>query len=578
MTGRAFRYILPYWRRLTGVLIVSLVSTALSLWLPYLTKALVDQALLARDAAALEHFVELFVVVGLVGFVLNVVSGLQYTRVSADILFDMRRELYEHLQRLSPRYYATTRLGDIVSRINNDISEIQRVAAETALAWVGNVLFLGGSVAVLVWLDWRLFLVGMATLPASAWALVRYRRQLETRSAELRQRSADIGSFLIETIQGMRAVVTSNAEAREVGRFTRLNDAFIATLMGLQRVHYVGGGVPSLLIAAGTTAVFFYGGWRVVQGTLTLGTLVAFMAYQARVVAPVQALMGLYGALATARVSWRRVAEILDTRPDVVERPDAVPLTTVRGAVEFDRVSLSYGRGGAVLESVSFRAAAGEVLAIVGASGSGKSTIADLLVRLLDPDAGTVRLDGLDLRTLRLGDLRRHVQLVDQDPVLFHASIDDNVRYASPEASEPAVAAALDAAGLSRFVEALPDRGRTIVGDRGLALSAGERQRIALARAFLTSPSVLVLDEPSAALDPVSERAVIEGYRRIMRSRTTIVISHRLDLVRSADRVVVIEGARVVQFGDPAALELASGPFASLFGVAPPARAGRRDD
>jgi ATP-binding cassette subfamily B protein len=567
VTGRAFRYILPYWRRLTGVLVISLVSTALSLWLPYLTKALVDQALLAKDASALQRIVELFVVVGAVGFVLNVVSGLQYTRVSADILFDMRRELYEHLQRLSPRYYAVTRLGDIVSRINNDISEIQRVAAETALAWVGNVLFLVGSVAVLIWLDWRLFLVGMATLPASAWALVRYRRQLETRSAELRQRSADIGSFLIETIQGMRAVVTSNAERREVGRFTRLNDAFIATLMGLQRVHYVGGGVPSLLIAAGTTAVFFYGGWRVVEGTLTLGTLAAFMAYQARVVAPVQALMGLYGALATMRVSWRRVAQVLDTPAEVVERPDAMPLLSVRGLVEFDRVSLSYGRGGAVLDDVSFRAEPGETLAIVGASGSGKSTIADLLVRLLDPDTGTVRLDGHDLRTLRLSDLRRKVQLVDQDPVLFHASIDDNVRYANPDAPESAVAAALEAAGLARFVGALPDRGRTVVGDRGLALSAGERQRIALARAFLTSPSVLVLDEPSAALDPVSERAVIDGYRSVMRGRTTIVISHRLELVRAADQVVVIDGARVVEHGRPAELEARRGPFAALFHV-----------
>ena len=569
MTGRAFRYILPYWRRLTGVLIVSLVSTALSLWLPYLTKALVDQALLAKNASALERIVELFVVVGLLGFALNVVSGLQYTRVSAEILFDMRRELYEHLQRLSPRYYAATRLGDIVSRINNDISEIQRVAAEMALAWVGNVLFLVGSVAVLVWLDWRLFLVGMATLPASAWALVRYRRQLEARSAELRQRSADIGSFLIETIQGMRAVVTSNAQRREVSRFTRLNDAFIATLMGLQRVHYVGGGVPSLLIAAGTTAVFFYGGWRVVQGTLTLGTLVAFMAYQARVAAPVQALMGLYGALATARVSWRRVAEILDTPAEVTERPDAEPLPAVRGVVEFDRVSLSYGRGGAVLDDVSFRAEAGEVLAIVGASGSGKSTIADLLVRLLDPDAGAVRIDGRDLRTLKLEELRRHVQLVDQDPVLFFTSIDDNVRYAKPDATADDVARAIDAAGLGRFVAALPDRGRTVVGDRGLALSAGERPRIALARAFLTGPSVLVLDEPSAALDPVSERAVIDGYRSVMHGRTTIVISHRLDLVRSADQVVVIDGARVVEQGRPADLESRRGPFAALFGVRP---------
>src|SRR5262249_21384177 len=201
------RYVLPYWRRLSGVLAISLVSTALSLWLPYLTRTLVDDALVGRRLDPLEPALDGFVVVCAVGFVLNVVSGLLYTRVSAEILFDMRRELYEHLQRLSPRFYASTRLGDIVSRINNDIGEIQRVAAESALAWVGNILFLAGSVGVLAWLDWRLFLVGLSTLPLSAWALVLYRRRLEAQTMDLRVRSAEIGSFLIETLQAMRTVV-----------------------------------------------------------------------------------------------------------------------------------------------------------------------------------------------------------------------------------------------------------------------------------------------------------------------------------------------------------------------------------
>ncbi len=576
MTGRVYRYILPYWRRLTLVVAVSLVSTALSLWLPYLTKALVDQALVGRNLTALTRIVELFVGVGALGFVLNIVSGLQYTRVSAEILFDMRRELYEHLQRLSPRYYARIRLGDIVSRINSDISEIQRVAAETALAWVGNVLFLAGSIAMLVWMDWRLFIIGLATFPLAAWALVIYRRQLETRAAEMRQRSADIGTFLIETLQGMRTVVTSSAERREVGRFTRLNDAFIATLMGLQRVHYIAGSVPSVLVGAGTVAVFFYGGYRVVEGTLTLGTLAAFMAYQARVVAPVQALMGLYGALATARVSWRRVAEVLDTPIDVVERPDAQAMPAVQGRLEFDHVSLSYGRGAGVLEGVSFAAEPGELVAIVGASGSGKSTIADLLVRLLDPDSGAVRLDDVDLRALRLADVRRHIQIVDQDPVLFHATIDENVRYTRPDAPAADVERAVRAAGLGAFVDGLPDGLRTIVGDRGLALSAGERQRVALARAFLTSPSVLVLDEPSAALDPIAERHVVESVRELMRGRTTFVISHRLEVVRTADRVVMLDGARVVESGRPAELVARGGAFAALFAVAQPDAAPAR--
>jgi ATP-binding cassette subfamily B protein len=562
---RAYRYILPYWRRLTGVLAISVASTALSLYLPSLTRPLVDVALVGRNAAALQNIVLIFVAVGAAGFVLSVVSGLQYTRVSAEILFDMRRDLYEHLQRLSPRFYATTRLGDIVSRLNNDIGEIQRVAAETALAWVGNVLFLAGSLAILLWLDWRLCLVGLATLPVSAWMLAVYRRRLERRVAALRERSADLGSFLIETLPAMRTVVTSGAERREVDRFSRLNDAFIATLMGVQRVQYLSGGLPSLLIATGTAAAFFYGGWRVVEGTLTLGTLAAFLAYQARVVAPVQALMGLYGALATARVSWQRVAELLGTPADVTERSDAKPLATVEGLVEFDGVSLAYGRGGEVLDRVSFQAPAGRTTAIVGTSGSGKSTIADLAVRLLDPDSGAVRLDGHDLRSVRLSDVRRLVRAVPQEPAIFHASIEENVRYANPAASDADVARALTAAGLSRFVSTLPEGPRTVVGERGLALSAGERQRIAVARALAASPSVLVLDEPSAALDPVSEREVVQGVRECMRGRTVIVITHRLDVVRTADYVIVLEGARVAQTGPPAALESAGGAFAALF-------------
>jgi ATP-binding cassette subfamily B protein len=567
--SKALRYLGPYRPQLAAVLVISLVSTGLSLWLPYLTKDLVDQALIGRNSAALFRIVTLFAAVGAIGFVLNVVSGLVYTRVSADILFDMRRELYEHLQRLSPRFYAVTRLGDIVSRINSDVSEIQRVAAEAALAWVGNVLFLIGGIVILVWLDWRLFVVGLATLPLSAWALVIYRQRLDSRVTDLRERSAAIGTFLIETLQANRTVVTSGAEKREVSRFSKLNSAFVDTVMGLQRVHYLAGGLPSLLLAGGTAAVFFYGGYRVVEGTMTMGTLAAFMAYQARVVAPVQALMGLYGSLATMKVSWRRVEEILETPVEVVEAEDAIALPEVRGEVEFDRVSLSYGRGGAVIEEISFRVAPGETLAIAGGSGSGKSTIADVLLRLLDPDSGTVRLDGHDLKRLKLSDLRKHVQVVEQEPLLFHSSIESNVRYACPDATDAEVATALESAGISRFVAGLPDGVKTVVGDRGVALSAGERQRIALARALVTRPAVLILDEPSAALDPASERQIIEGYRRAMQGRTTIVISHRLDVIRAADQVVMIAGARIVERGTPAELSSADGAFDRLFGTQP---------
>ena len=566
MDRRAFRYILPYWRRLGGVLAISLASTALSLWLPYLTKVLVDEALVARSLDALRQTVWLFLAAGAAGFALSVASGLLYTRISAEILFDMRRDLYQHLQRLSPRFYAATRLGDIVSRINNDIGEIQRVAAETALAWFGNVLFLAGSVAILVWLDWRLFLATAAALPPAAWALMRYRRRIEARTTDLRERSADIGSFLIDTLQGMRAVVTSAAETREVTRFSRLNDAFIATLDG-RAAHALPGRRTAVAVPVG--------GHR--RGLL-LWRLASRRGH-AHAGDP-RGVHGVSGARGRAGPGPPRVVRRAGDREGLMApgggaaRHDAGSRRTpgrsgarwlVRGDVEFDDVTLSHGRGQPVLDRVSFRVSAGQTLAIVGASGSGKSTIGDLVVRLLDPDAGVVRLDGVDLRALRLADLRRQVQIVDQDPVLFHATIEDNILYARPDASSDDVRMALEAAGLTDFIARLPEGLRTMVGDRGLALSAGERQRVALARSFLAQPSVLVLDEPSASLDPVAERQVIEGYRRVMRGRTTLLISHRLELVRSADQVILIEGARVVDRGTPAALEAGVGPFASLF-------------
>jgi ATP-binding cassette subfamily B protein len=568
---RAFSYLLPYWRRLILVLLISLISTATTLAVPFLTRDLIDRALIGRDLAALQRIVLWFAALGVLGFVLNVVSGLRYTRVSADILFDMRLALYAHLQRLSPRFYARTRLGDIIARINGDIGEIQRVAAEAALAWVGNVLFLAGSLVMMVWLDWRLALVALAMMPASLWALVHYRRRLETRVADLRQRSADLGSFLIETLQANALVVTSNAQGREATRFRRLNDAFIAAVMGMQRISYFAGGLPGMLLSLGSAAVFLYGGSRVIDGTLTLGTFGAFLAYQMRVFAPAQALMGLYASLATARVSWRRVVEMLDAEVDVREPAAPVGLPNPRGTIAFRDVTIGTDRSGLVLDGVSFTVEPGRSLAIVGASGSGKSTIALLATRLLDPDHGTVTLDGVDLKELELSDVRRHVVLVEQEPVLLHASIAENIRYVRPDATLDEIRAAAESAGIRPFVEGLPQAYDTVVGERGLALSAGERQRIALARAFLAGPTVLVLDEPTAALDPVSERLVTDGYRTVMRGRTTILISHRRDLAVQADEIIVLDGARIVERGRPPDLLARASTFNRLFGVPTPA-------
>jgi ATP-binding cassette subfamily B protein len=554
--------------RLVLVLLLSLASTVLSLFIPLLSRDLVDRALLGRDLTALVRIVAAFLGLVLAGFVLNVASGLLYTRASAEVLFDMRLDVYRHLQRLSPRFYARTPLGDIVSRLNNDVSEVQRVAAETVLASVGNVAFLVGTTFMLVLLAPRLALVSLLFLPPSLWALVHYRRRLAEKVGALRQRSADVGTFLIETLQGMRLVVAAGAQEREVGRFRSRNASFIDALLSMQLLTYLAGGLPGLLLSAGAAAVFLWGGADVIAGRMSVGTFVAFMAYQMRLLSPIQALMGLYASLAAGAVSLGRVRQILDAAPEVVEATDAMPLPNVRGEVELDRVTFAFDRGAPVLDRVSFRAAPGEVVAVVGPSGGGKSTIADLLLRLFDPDEGTVRLDGRDLRTLPLADLRRHVALVEQTPFLFHATIADNLRYARPDATDEEIRAAADAAGLRDLLSRLPQGYETIVGERGTALSAGERQRLAIARAFLLRPSVLVLDEPTAALDPETERQVLSGYEALMKGRTTILFSHRRLLAERADRVVVLDGARVVEDGPVRELVARAGPFAALFGSA----------
>ena len=562
---RALGYVAPHWRRLALVLGLSLVSTLAALYIPYLARLLIDRALVGRDSAALASIILQFTALTLGSFVLNVVSGLVYTRTSADILFEMRLGVFRQLQRLSPRFYAELPVGQIATRINADIGEIQRVAAEIALAWLGNVIYLVGSVVILIRLDRVLFLVGLAVMPLALWALVRYRARMETAVAGVRDRSADVGSYLIEALLGMKVIVAFNAQEREASRFRANNDAFIAALMSMRRLTYLSGGVPGLLLSAGSGLVFFVGGMRVIDHTITMGTLVAFVAYQMRLVWPIQALMGLYASLASARVSLKRVSEILDAPADVVEAPNAIALPTVRGRVTLDHVTYAFGRGGPVLDGVSLDIAPGERVALVGRSGEGKSTIADLLVRQLDPQAGRVLLDGIDLRAARLADVRRHMLVVDQDPFVFNATIAENIRYARPDASETAVRAAADAAGLSSLLARLPLGLHTSAGERGRALSAGERQRLSLARALLADPAVLILDEATGALDPATEAQVAAGYEAVMAGRTTIIITHRLELARRADRVLVLEQGRIVEEGTAATLLGLGQSFASLF-------------
>jgi ATP-binding cassette subfamily B protein len=315
------------------------------------------------------------------------------------------------------------------------------------------------------------------------------------------------------------------------------------------------------------------GGTRVIDGTITMGTLVAFVAYQVRLLGPIQALMGLVAGLTAAGVSLRRVQEILDAPVEVEDAPDAVAIERPRGHIRFERVSFGFGRGAPVLSDVTFEVPPGERLALVGRSGEGKSTMAELLVRLIDPDGGSILIDGVDLRRIRLTDLRRHVVVVEQEPFLFNATVAENVRFARPDASVDDVSDAIRAAGLSELIARLPQGADTSVGERGRALSAGERQRVAIARAFLADPAILVLDEATGSLDPASEANVIAGYEAVMRGRTTILITHRAELARKADRILVLEGGRIAEEAAPGSFGVDGRAFQELFAQVEPVQA-----
>lgn len=535
-------FLSPYASRLGVILGINVLSTVLGLAQPYISKLLIDDALAPRNMRALWWVAGLMFGVTVLGFLLNIVSSYQYVRVSASMLFHMRLALYRHLQLLSPRFYAKWRLGDLVSRLNNDIGEVQRVSADSLLSVLSNVVFFVGSVAMMLWLNWRLFLFSAVFVPVSLVAFRHYQQKLMTFTRQLRERGADLGSLFVDTLLGMRTVVTANAGDREAEKFRERNSAFVDTLLRLQMTSFLSGALPGTILTAATAGVFLLGGWMIIHGTMTIGTLVAFMAYHMRLLTPVQTMMGLAANLASARVSLARIFEILDTAPEITDGAHSLP--AVHGDIAFDNVTLRHDRA-EVLSGVSFTIPAGTFCAILGPSGVGKSTVADLLVRLLDPDTGTVSLDGHDLRDLQIKNLRDHIVLVDQAPYLFNATIAENVAYARPSASRAEIEAAGTAAGLDELIRRLPEGYETKTGERGLALSAGERQRIAIARALLRRPRVLVLDEPTSALDADTEKLIARNLRQHLRGCTVIVITHRPALAEIADQVINLRGGKV---------------------------------
>lgn len=543
-----YGFVRPQRRAIAGLLGLSVLASALVLLQPWLTKLLIDDGLLAGDYAALVTIAVTMMGVGVAGTLLSGVNRYLHTRLSGRILFALRSDVYEHLQTLSPAFYARRRTGDLLSRIDGDVAEIQRFAVDSLFAAVSSVIGLAGALVLLVALSWQLSLLVLVLIPLEVLWLRWMRRKVEARTRALRERSADLSSFLVETLPAMKFVQASGQERREAERLSGLGDRYLSDLLRLQVTEFFTHAVPGTLTSLTRASAFLIGGWWVIQGQWQLGALIAFSTYLGMAVGPVNSLLGLYVAIQRMSVSLARVNELRQVDPDVTvpARPEALP-PHVRGEIELDNVVFRYaGRDRPVLDGVSLTIPAGAKVALGGASGVGKSTLVDLLHRHYDPEAGMLRLDGLDLRQLAPAALRRAIAVVSQDIVLFRGTVADNIRYAAPDAADLAVRDAAIAAQLGDWLGGLPHGLDTVLGERGQQLSGGQRQRIAIARALLQQPAVLVLDEATSAVDAATEAQVIAAVDRLFAGRTRILISHRVTTLAGCERRLVLQDGRVI--------------------------------
>lgn len=531
-----FTFVRPHVWAIVGLLCLSLLSSLLVLAQPWLTKILIDEGVLGRDFSRLLAVATTMLAVGVIGTLLGGASRYLHTRLSGRILFSLRDSLYRHLQNLSPAFYGRWRIGDLLSRLDGDVAEIQRFSVDALFTAVSSIIGLLGAVALLVALSWKLSLLLALLVPLEVLWLRVMRRRVERHSRALRERSADVSSFLVETLPSMKFIQASGQQEGEAQRLEHLGARYMGQLLRLQVTGFFTHAVPGLAVSLSRSVAFIIGGYWVVQGSWQLGSLIAFSTYLGMATGPVQSLLGLYVAVQRMSVSLGRVMELHEEPQAIVSPPEPRPLPEGRGELLFDDVWFRHeGRQETILRGVQARIQGGCKVALSGVSGSGKSTLIDLLQRFQDPEQGRILLDGIDLRELDLAQLRRTIAVVSQDIVLFRGSLASNLAYAAPDASREEIESVARLARLDELIAVLPQGLDTPLGERGQQLSGGQKQRVAIARALLQSPRILVLDEATSAVDEATEKEVISAIDKLFAGRTRLLISHRTSTLAQAE-------------------------------------------
>jgi ATP-binding cassette subfamily B protein len=543
-----------------------LAATLTALAPPYLAKVAIDRGISHEDLTALSVIVVLFLVAGLANWGATAVQTYYTGWTGERILADLRTTLFRHLQQLSLGFYERNRTGVIISRLTNDIEALDQLVTEGVTALVKNTLLLVGSAAILFVLDWRLALATLVVFPAMAVATALFRSRSSRAYRAVRERLGLVTATLAEDIAGIRVLQSFTREKSSMRRFREVNAHYREAN---QRTVFLSGlyfPFVDFLSSAATAVVLGYGGYLVSDGSLTVGTLFAFIGYLTNFFDPVQELSQLYNTFLSATAALDKIMDVLDEEPDVRDRADSRELARARGDVGFEDVRFGYGSGPEVLHGIDLHVPAGTTVALVGHTGAGKSTIAKLLARFYDPRSGRITIDGVDLREVSQESLRRQLGIVPQEGFLFAGTVRENIAFGRPTASPEEVVAAAQAVGAHEFVMRMEHGYETELGERGHRLSLGQRQLVAFARALLADPRILILDEATSSVDIGTERRIEHALRRLLVGRTAFIIAHRLSTIRNADLIVVLEHGRIVEQGSHEQLLARRGLYTSLYG------------